>query len=139
MLNPLVIVTLTRLGVRMIEKFTTEIDIPQTEQEFLSIKYQPSELNITWNDFQVKFQEEVIRTQKKLLRRYRDILLSQSDWVMTADVFASLSNKSDWIAYRQALRDLPATITEYIWKGNSYEDLDFSQMNIPQTPPVLRT
>lgn len=112
---------------------------PQTEEEFSQIQYEPSTLDISWTDYQTKFQEQLQKTQKNLLRNHRDYLLSKSDWVMTADVFPTIANKDDWIAYRQALRDLPDTITEYIWRGSNYEALDFNRMNIPQAPPVIRT
>lgn len=112
---------------------------PTTEEEFLQITYEPTHLNITWNSFQQEYQNRFDIFQKNTLRAYRDILLAKTDWVMTSDVFSTLANKEEWITYRQALRDLPAIITEYIWKGDNYEALDLKQMNIPQAPPVLRT
>lgn len=117
----------------------TDNNDPQTEEEFLQFHYQPSSLNISWNDYQTKFQEQIREYQQTLLRNHRDYLLSKSDWVMAPDVFPTIANKEDWIAYRQALRDLPNTVTEYVWRGNNYDTLDFKQMNIPQAPPVLRT
>ena len=42
----------------------------------------------------------------KQLRNKRDQLLSDSDWTQASDV--ALANKSDWVTYRQTLRDLPA-------------------------------
>lgn len=132
-----VIFALISLGAMEIKE--TNITIPQTEEEFLHIQYEPSSLNISWNNYQIKFQERIQEIQKRLLRNHRDYLLSKSDWIMTADVFPTIANKEDWIVYRQALRDLPNTVAEYIWRDNRYEALDFKRMNIPQTPPVLRT
>lgn len=43
------------------------------------------------------------------LRNQRDALLAASDWTQTAD--APVDTKA-WAAYRQALRDLPATIKD---------------------------
>jgi len=40
------------------------------------------------------------------LRQRRDQLLTESDWTQSRDV--TLSNDTEWAAYRQALRDLPA-------------------------------
>lgn len=40
------------------------------------------------------------------IRIYRDELLKVSDWRLTAD---APWDKSEWIIYRQALRDLPST------------------------------
>ena len=45
------------------------------------------------------------------IRTKRNTLLAESDWVMLSDVV--LSNIDEWRAYRQALRDLPQTITDY--------------------------
>jgi hypothetical protein len=40
------------------------------------------------------------------MRIHRDCLLAESDWAMLAD---APTDKSEWSAYRQALRDFPAT------------------------------
>lgn len=40
------------------------------------------------------------------MRHKRDILLAESDWAMGTD---APTNKEAWAAYRQALRDFPAT------------------------------
>jgi hypothetical protein len=42
------------------------------------------------------------------MRLYRDALLVASDWAMIAD---TPTDKTAWAAYRQALRDFPATWT----------------------------
>ena len=39
------------------------------------------------------------------VRTLRDSLLKETDWTQNRDV--NLSNDSEWVAYRQALRDLP--------------------------------
>jgi hypothetical protein len=43
------------------------------------------------------------------LRRIRDRLLEESDWIMLEDSPFSKEKKKEWKTYRQALRDLPAT------------------------------
>ena len=40
------------------------------------------------------------------LRQRRNQLLTETDWTQSRDV--TLSNDTEWAAYRQALRDLPA-------------------------------
>lgn len=40
------------------------------------------------------------------MRHKRGILLAESDWAMASD---APTNKEAWVAYRQALRDFPAT------------------------------
>lgn len=44
------------------------------------------------------------------LRAHRNLLLSQSDWTQIPD--CTLTNKADWAAYRQALRDLPEIVSD---------------------------
>ena len=44
------------------------------------------------------------------LRRKRNGLLASSDWTQLPD--SPLQNKNEWTVYRQALRDLPANITD---------------------------
>lgn len=42
-----------------------------------------------------------------VIRNYRNLLLSQSDWTQLPD---AQCDKTAWAQYRQSLRDLPATI-----------------------------
>jgi hypothetical protein len=42
----------------------------------------------------------------EVMRAVRDQLLAQSDWAMAPD---APTDKTAWAAYRQALRDFPAT------------------------------
>lgn len=46
------------------------------------------------------------------LRSRRNWLLAQSDWTQLADAALSAAKKTEWAAYRQALRDLPETNSE---------------------------
>ena len=43
-------------------------------------------------------------------RQKRDELIKNSDWIFLPDV--TLKNKEAWLAYRQALRDLPQNFSE---------------------------
>ena len=45
------------------------------------------------------------------LRTQRNRLLQQSDWTQLQDSHLSAEKKSAWAEYRQALRDLPDTVT----------------------------
>jgi len=44
-----------------------------------------------------------------LMRRQRNLMLSHSDWTQTAD--DPTGKAAEWAAYRQSLRDFPATWT----------------------------
>ena len=46
------------------------------------------------------------------LRRRRNDLLAASDWTQMQDAPLSEAGRAEWAAYRQALRDLPETITD---------------------------
>ena len=47
----------------------------------------------------------------KQVREKRTSLLAECDWVVLSDV--SKTNIDEWKTYRQALRDLPASITDF--------------------------
>lgn len=108
---------------------------PTTEEEFDKIDY-PNKPLITWEQFQTEYNSVKQTLGKIKLRKYRDFLLQKCDWIMVADVYETIQNKSEWIAYRQALRDLPETQTVFVW--DSQGELDFTQMNIPVQPKVIR-
>ena len=61
---------------------------------------------------------ETDQTKLAVIRNYRNLLLSQSDWTQLSD---AQCNKTAWAQYRQSLRDLPATI-------------DLTNPIIPDTP-----
>ena len=52
-----------------------------------------------------KINEDVQQFNLIQLRRKRDAHLQKSDWTQTNDI--GLENEEEWLAYRQALRDLP--------------------------------
>ena len=45
------------------------------------------------------------------MRRHRNMLLAACDWTQTVDSPLTAEEKQAWAAYRQALRDFPATWT----------------------------
>ena len=45
----------------------------------------------------------------RLLRMERNELLANTDWVSTRSVDSGTPVSQEWLVYRQALRDLPAT------------------------------
>ena len=58
-----------------------------------------------------KAQEEVIEAARDYwaeLRSLRDQKLAKCDWTQIADVPLTEEQKTAWVIYRQALRDLPA-------------------------------
>jgi len=56
---------------------------------------------------------QMVKEQWQSLREQRDTKLRESDWrVMVSDRPISEEVKAAWVAYRQALRDLPVSITD---------------------------
>jgi hypothetical protein len=61
-------------------------------------------------------EQKGIPTTMDSVRRKRDVLPKESDWVGLTD--AVVKNKEAWVTYRQALRDLPQTFStpeEVVW------------------------
>ena len=57
--------------------------------------------------FYAKYNELLNIDRYNDLRRQRNKLLQDTDWTQTNEVV--MQNQEEWVAYRQALRDLPAT------------------------------
>tara|TARA_X000001036_G_scaffold417084_1_gene434759 strand:- start:813 stop:1073 length:261 start_codon:yes stop_codon:yes gene_type:complete len=63
------------------------------------------------DDYPRQTDEEIARdiiNRKKIDRERRDLLLSESDWVVTKAMEEGTEIPTNWKTYRQALRDLPA-------------------------------
>jgi hypothetical protein len=84
--------------------------------------------NMVWHDEEMpkptkqevaKVYEELIDAQPlKELRRERNRRLAEVDWVFSTDYQMEDEERSVWVAYRQALRDLPSTTedpTNPVW------------------------
>lgn len=54
------------------------------------------------------------------IRKLRNTYLTQSDWTQIADAPLTEAQKTEWLSYRQALRDIPANNTniEFIAEVN---------------------
>lgn len=77
--------------------------------------------NMVWHDEEIpkptkqevaKVYEELIDAQPlKELRQERNKRLAEVDWIFSSDYHISSEERDVWVAYRQALRDLPS-VTE---------------------------
>lgn len=63
------------------------------------------------------------------IKRYRNLLLQESDWTMAADAPFTAEQKAAWVFYRQALRDFPSTIS-------FAEDFSLTDGDFPQKPEI---
>lgn len=85
--------------------------------------------SIPYSEFEPKYTEIKNAYPMELLRVERDKRLVESDWTQNPDVPEATRNA--WTAYRQELRDLPATATPTL---NSNEDLDQNSVVWPSKP-----
>ena len=67
----------------------------------------------------------------KLLREERNVLLSETDWMVIKSQSTGVAMSNAWKTYRQALRDLPASSTPTL--DANYE-LDLSSVTWPTEP-----
>ena len=93
-----------------------------TGLEWLDSGQQPTE-----EDVKAKIIELDAAEPMRLLRIERDKKIAQTDWRVLPDQTPS----DDWINYRQALRDLPASASP---KLDSNYNLDFSSFTWPTEP-----
>lgn len=52
------------------------------------------------------------------IRKYRDFLITQTDWTQIPDAALDAAKRNEFAAYRKALRDLPASTDnpdEIVW------------------------
>ena len=60
-----------------------------------------------YRNFMSLTEEDVLAN----FRTVRDKLLSETDWTQIPDVSLTPETKTAWATYRQALRDMPDTLT----------------------------
>jgi len=74
-----------------------------------------------------------IENFKEQLRLMRNDLLTNTDWTQFADVPMTEEKRSEWVTYRQALRDLMTQGIDYnaMWNGHF---MDWSQVPWPPKP-----
>lgn len=104
---------------------------PETEEEFTT----NFKCNATWEQY-VAARDVYLRERGlRLIRKQRDKLLVESDWVETVYNQNTLANLEEWNAYRQCLRDLPSQIDSLRWVNGRP---DFSSLNILPLPQTIR-
>ena len=75
------------------------------------------QIGVSWEEIQAKINEINDAEPMRLLRIERDRLLSETDWVSTRSVDSGTPVSQEWVAYREALRDLPATADPKLENG----------------------
>ena len=79
-----------------------------------------SKFGVTWSQIQTALADggTVAMTE---LRKQRDALLKETDWMASSDYTIS----DAWKTYRQALRDLPANNKNASWDGTTLGNVSF--------------
>ena len=93
-----------------------------SDLEWMDSGQQPTEQEVKAKIIELDAAEPM-----RLLRIERDKKIAQTDWRVLPDQPSS----DDWINYRQALRDLPASVSP---KLDSSGELDFSSFTWPTEP-----
>ena len=100
-----------------------------SEETYSGLEWLDSTTKPTESDINAKIAELDAAEPMRLLREERNSLLNQTDWTQNDDV--PTETKTKWQAYRQQLRDLPATASP---KLNSEYELDDSSVTWPTEP-----
>ena len=85
----------------------------------------------TESELNTKVAELDAAEPMRLLREERDVLLSETDWMVTRSIETDVAMSNDWKTYRQALRDLPASSSPSL---DEYYNLNFSSVTWPTKP-----
>ena len=96
-------------------------------EDYTGLNWLDSEQQPTKQEIFDKIAELDAAEPMRLLRIERDKKIALTDWRVLPDQTPT----DDWINYRQALRDLPASATP---KLNSLYELDFSSFTWPTEP-----
>ena len=100
-----------------------------SEETYSGLEWLDSTTKPTESDINAKIAELDAAEPMRLLREERNSLLRETDWTQNDDV--PTETKTKWQAYRQQLRDLPATASP---KLNSEYELDDSSVTWPTEP-----
>ena len=95
--------------------------------EYSGLEWMDSGQQPTKTEVADKIAELAAAEPMRLLRIERNKKIAETDWRMLPDQTPS----DDWINYRQALRDLPASATP---KLNSDYELDLTSVTWPTEP-----
>jgi len=95
--------------------------------EYSGLEWMDSGQQPSKEEVEAKIKELDAAEPMRLLRIERDKKIAQTDWRVLPDQTPT----DDWINYRQALRDLPASASP---KLDSNYELDFSSFTWPTEP-----
>ena len=85
----------------------------------------------TESELNTKVAELDAAEPMRLLREERDVLLSETDWMVTRSIETGVAISDAWKTYRQILRDLPASSSPSL---DEYYNLDLISVTWPTEP-----
>ena len=90
-----------------------KVSVKGNEIDTCEIEWLEGTSEISRSDISTKLTTLINAEPMTELRRQRDLLIAESDWMSNSDVTMS----SAWKTYRQALRDMPKNNTSPSWDG----------------------
>ena len=92
--------------------------IGKTEDNVAIMSSDPTEWQITWTQIQTKVEKLKIDLPLRAVRIERYHRLTDTDWVVAKATETGVGISTEWITYRQALRDITKTATsidDVVW------------------------
>ncbi len=108
---------------------------PQSMQELTeNFVFEMPTPPFTWEEYCVKRGEVHLSRAILYIRIKREKELTATDWVETPRNQETLANLDEWLAYRQALRDIPNTLTlsDVTWNNGRLICPPFDSLTRPQ-------
>jgi hypothetical protein len=108
---------------------------PTNEEEFALLQF-TSDTPITFEMYQIKKEEYQLERGLSQIRKRRDVLLQESDWITIPVNWDRLQNKTEWDTYRQDLRDIPQKVSfqDFVW--DNLHRIDMTKITFPTKPKV---
>lgn len=99
---------------------TTHVEVPADVDTEIACAVRPDAGGYGWTAAPFAFVVDPAKREAKearlwqALRAKRNALLGECDWTQVADAPLTAEKKAAWLAYRQALRDLPGSVVD-VW------------------------
>lgn len=123
---------LNKFGVNSVG--VSSMDEPQSMQELLEkVTFEMPTPPFTWEEYCAKRDEVRLSRAILYIRIKREKELAATDWVETPRNQETLANLDEWLAYRQALRDVPnnLTLSDVTWHHGKLTCPPFDSLKRP--------
>lgn len=125
---------LQSFGVRTVGISSMEGEPQSMEDLIQRVSFEMPTPPFTWEQYCAKRDEVRLSRTKLYIRTLREKELTATDWVETPRNQETLANLDEWLAYRQALRDIPNTLTlsDVTWNNGRLTCPPFDSLTRPQ-------